>query len=88
MQPSLEGSCHLFLTAPHTSLPQPTLVTVLASSLLVSWAFFLGSDDPQEMESSYMLSMVDEKPLAAPGKGIIEPQPQGHFASASSVPES
>lgn len=78
-------------------MPWPTLVTALASSLLVSKAFFLGWDDchppppPQDMRRSYISGMADEKDLVPPVEGIIEPCSQGHWpwdkVSASSMQE-
>lgn len=71
-------------------MPWPTRVTALASSLLVSWAFFLGCDDPQEMGRSYTLGKADEKD-PAPLRRASQPYSQGHLcwdiASASSMRE-
>lgn len=48
------------------------------SSVLVSWAYFLGSHDPQEMEKSHTLGMAGEKHLAPLTESTIERSSQGH----------
>lgn len=58
--------------------------------LLMSWAFFLNCDDPQEMERSYVMGMAGEKHLAPPGpptEGITGPYGHWGIALASLIQE-